>query len=134
MAGQDIAMNAFQIVTDADYVYVEKGNNQGKITVGDLKQQMGIYRINTTIPAGGQIEIPYSSGLIMIQDASTNLIKAIAILQSNNSGTVIVPAVSINFFSEVDNSICVKNTGDNTKYIVKNTYTISKTVVLTYIN
>ena len=28
---QDIAMNAFQIVTDADYVYVEKGNSQGRL-------------------------------------------------------------------------------------------------------
>ena len=33
---QDIAMNQFQIVTDADYVYVEKGNNQGKIKKSDL--------------------------------------------------------------------------------------------------
>ena len=33
---QDIAMNQFQIVTDADYVYVEKGNNQGKIKKSDF--------------------------------------------------------------------------------------------------
>jgi len=36
MAGSDIAMNQFQTVTDADYVYVEKGNNQGKIKKSDL--------------------------------------------------------------------------------------------------
>lgn len=36
MAGSDISMNQFQIVTDADYVYVEKGNNQGKIKKSDL--------------------------------------------------------------------------------------------------
>ncbi len=36
MAGSDIAMNQFQIVTDADYVYVEKGNSQGKIKKSDL--------------------------------------------------------------------------------------------------
>ena len=33
---QDIAMNQFQIVTDADYVFVEKGKNQGKIKKSDL--------------------------------------------------------------------------------------------------
>ena len=33
---QDIAMNQFQIVTDADYVYVEKGSSQGKIKKSDL--------------------------------------------------------------------------------------------------
>lgn len=36
MADSDIAMNQFQIVTDADYVYVEKGNSQGKIKKSDL--------------------------------------------------------------------------------------------------
>ena len=36
MAEQDIKMNQFQIVTDADYVYVEKGNSQGKIKKTDL--------------------------------------------------------------------------------------------------
>ena len=37
MAEQDIKMNQFQTVTDADYVYVEKGNNQGKIKKSDLQ-------------------------------------------------------------------------------------------------
>lgn len=41
MAGDDIAMNQFQIVTDADYVYVEKGNNQGKIKKEDLANIVG---------------------------------------------------------------------------------------------
>ena len=36
MAEQDIKMNQFQVVTDADYVYVEIGNNQGKIKKSDL--------------------------------------------------------------------------------------------------
>lgn len=40
MAEQDIAMNQFQIVTDADYVYVEKGNNQGKIKKSDFIRLM----------------------------------------------------------------------------------------------
>ena len=33
---EDIKMNQFQVVTDADYVYVEKGNSQGKIGKSDL--------------------------------------------------------------------------------------------------
>lgn len=33
---QDIAMNQFTVVTDADYVYVEKGNSQGKIKKSDF--------------------------------------------------------------------------------------------------
>lgn len=33
---QDIAMNQFQTVTDADYVYVEKESSQGKIGKSDL--------------------------------------------------------------------------------------------------
>lgn len=37
---QDIAMNQFQVVTDADYVYVEKGNSQGKIGKSDLFNAM----------------------------------------------------------------------------------------------
>ena len=37
MAEQDIKMNQFQIVSDADYVYVEKGNSQGKVD----KKQLG---------------------------------------------------------------------------------------------
>lgn len=36
MAEQDIKMNQFQVVTDADYVYVEKENSQGKIKKSDL--------------------------------------------------------------------------------------------------
>ena len=37
MAEQDIAMNQFQIVTDADYVYVELADGrQGKIKKSDL--------------------------------------------------------------------------------------------------
>ena len=33
---EDIKMNQFQVVTDADYVYVEKGNSQGKIGKSDF--------------------------------------------------------------------------------------------------
>ena len=58
-------MNQYQIVTDADYVCVEKGNSQGKINKGDLLNAMfqkgtpvkdynlnteiGIYYINVSV-------------------------------------------------------------------------------------
>lgn len=131
---QDIAMNQFPVVTDLSYVYGEKSNNQNKIAVEDLKQQMGVCRINIGIPAGGQIELPFSSGLIIISNASLSHEKAVATLLSDNSGIIIVSSLYVNFFSEVKDKICVMNTGNYTKYIIKNTYTADRTVVLTFIN
>ena len=42
-------MNQYQIVTDADYVYVEKGNSQGKIKKSDLVEV-----IRTAMPVATQ--------------------------------------------------------------------------------
>ena len=133
MAEQDIKENEMTVSSSVDYVRGLKGKDSVLITVEDLKQQIGLYRINKSIPAGGQIELPFINGLIMIQDASF-YVKSVATLLSNNSGSVIVPSNSINFFSEVENKICVMNTGNNTKYIVKNTNTINKDIVITFIN
>ena len=51
---QDIAMNAFQIVTDADYVYVEKGNSQRKIEknvfIDIVKRYITSVRFTGSIP------------------------------------------------------------------------------------
>lgn len=60
MAGSDIAMNAFQIVTDADYVYVEKGNSQGKIKKSDLISLL----LNTREKFGILISNKSGSGLL----------------------------------------------------------------------
>jgi len=46
MAGSDIAMNQFQVVTDADYVYVEKGNSQGKIDKDTISSLLSIKNIS----------------------------------------------------------------------------------------
>lgn len=63
---QDIAMNAFQIVTDVTYVYGEKSNNQNKIAVEDLAKQMGIYTKKWDSNKGDLLEInaPYSIFII----------------------------------------------------------------------
>jgi hypothetical protein len=54
MAGDDIAMNQFQIVSDADYVYVEKGNSQGKIEknvfIDIVKRYITSVRFTGSIP------------------------------------------------------------------------------------
>lgn len=130
---QDIPMNQFQIVTDADYVYVEKENSQGKITAEDLMEQMGLFRKTFTIPAGGQFELPFDSGLITVQNYSQNHDKSVAILYANGRGNVIVSAGTISFFSDVEDKICVINTGDRTKYIIKNRTAKDRAVKVTFI-
>ena len=54
MAEQDIKMNQFQIVSDADYVYVEKGNSQGKIEknvfIDIVKRYITSVRFTGSIP------------------------------------------------------------------------------------
>ena len=41
-------MNQYQIVTDADYVYVEKGNSQGKIDKDTISSLLPIKNIGIT--------------------------------------------------------------------------------------
>lgn len=49
MAGDDIAMNQFQIVTDADYVYVEKTDSgQAKMELPSLSALLSIKGIGIT--------------------------------------------------------------------------------------
>ena len=130
---QDIAMNQFQTVTDADYVYVEKGNSQGKMKSNILFQNNALFKTELTIPAGEQVELPYSAGLIIIGNASHTRKRACALLTSDGEGTILVPEISINFFSEVENKICILNSGNGAKYIVKNTNSKSLLVYITFI-
>lgn len=133
MAEQDIKMNQFQIVSDADYVYVEKSSSQGKITAEDLAKQIGIFRKRFDIPAGGQVELPFTGGLIIIQDYSSTYDKAVSTLHFDGNGTVILPSIHINFFSEVEGKVCVFNTGTNTNYVIKNKKGDSHAIVVTFI-
>lgn len=133
MAGDDIAMNAFKVLTDVTYVYGEKSNNQNKIAVEDLAKSCGFFRLDKSITPGETYELPYISGLIMVQNASSVHQKAIALVYGDNTGNIIVPQGTINFFSEVENKICIMNAGENTKYVVKSTYASNQHIILTFI-
>lgn len=87
---QDIAMNQFQIVTDADYVYVEKGSSQGKIKKSDLlslilgtREKFGI-KISTN---GGSSLLEPNVGLVFAYD-STDISKYLLYAYIRNSGEV----------------------------------------------
>ena len=133
MAGTDIAMNEFPINNVADYLYTEKGNSQQKVTPTDLVKSCGFFRFRKVFAPGEQYELPYKSGLIMIQNSSISHEKAVAALYGSGNGTVIIPSSTIQFFSEGIGKICVFNNGDNTIYIIKNTRDESQTVVVTFI-
>ena len=130
---QDIAMNQFPVVTDLSYVYGEKSNNQNKIGIEDLAKQMGILGERFNIPAGGQVELPFTGGLIIIQDYSSTYDKAVSTLHFDGNGTVILPSIHINFFSEVEGKICVFNTGTNTNYVIKNKKRDTHAIIVTFI-
>ncbi|WP_220400772.1 hypothetical protein, partial [Bacteroides uniformis] len=98
-----------------------------------LMTQIGILHTSFSLSPGEQYELPYSSGLIMIQNSTQTHDKAVATLCGGGSGTVIVPSSVINFFSEVSGKVCVFNTGTNTKYVVKNKNESSTNVILTFI-
>lgn len=133
MAGQDIPMNGFPVVADAKYVYTEKGDGgQGRMELVNLEKIIGVFSLYTSIGAGSQIVLPYTAGLIIMQFASHTHERALALLNSNGNGTIMVNG-DINFFSEKEGCICVYNTGINTNYVVKNTYPVSKTVSITFI-
>lgn len=83
--------------------------------------QIGILHTSFSLSPGGQYELPYKSGLIMIQNSNRSHEKAVATLYGSGNGTVIVPSSTIQFFSEEIGKVCVFNNGENTKYIIKNT-------------
>ena len=67
---QDIAMNEFPINNVADYLYTEKGNNQQKVTPTDMLKDYGILRLFKRLEPGETYELPYGSGLMMVQNTS----------------------------------------------------------------
>ena len=128
------ALSAFTQMTDIAHVYGENAEgSQGKISVGNFMAKGFVFHRVNLLPAGGQVELPYSSGMIMIQNTSAVHEKAFAVLTGRGSGNILIQEPTINFFSEVENKICVYNTGSNTKYIVKNTFTYERGVNITFI-
>ena len=128
------ALNAFTQMTDVAHVYAENSDgSQGKISVGNLMAKGYVYHKSFLLSAGKQLELPYNSGMIMIQNTSNVHEKAFAILTGRGSGNILIQEPNIHFFSEVENKICVYNTGSNTKYIVKNTFVYERGVAVTFI-
>ena len=131
---QDIAMNQFPINNVADYLYSQRDNNQQKIIPTDLMKSCGFFRLHKILTPGETYELPYNSGLIMVQNASSVHQKAIAVVYANNTGNIIIPQGAINFFSEVENKFCIMSAGENTKYVVKSTYASNQHIILTFIS
>ena len=131
---EDIKENEMTLTySNVDYVRALKDKNSVLVRPEDLMKQGYVYRRNLTLSAGEQYELPYSSGLIMIQSSSTEHEKTVATLCGDGRGTVIVPSSTINLFSEVSGKVCVFNTGTNTKYVIKNTKESSTSVIVTLI-
>ena len=133
MASGDIQENAMGGGTPKRLRGLAANGDSISPTLEEVMNAMGVFRERFDILAGGQAELPFDSGLIIVQDLSQNHDKAVAILFANGSGKIIVSANTISFFSDVEDKICVINTGDNTKYIIKNRKAIGRAVVVTFI-
>ena len=130
---QDIQENEMTSVDSVDYVRGLKGKNSVLIAPSDLAVACGLYKINKTLGPGEQLTLPQGGGLIMIQNQSKTHEKALALISARGIGNVIVAEDTINFFSEIEDKICVYNSGSGTAYIVKNTHTYERTVGITFI-
>ena len=129
----DIRENAMSGGTPARLRGLAADGNSISPTLEEVMNAMGLFYKRFTVTAGGQYELPFNSGLIIVQDLSQNYDKSVAILWADGRGSVIVPASTISFFSEVENKICVINTGNNTKYIIKNSRANDRVVIVTFI-
>lgn len=131
MAGKDIEMNDFALVMDALYVYGELADgSQVKFKKRDLLISGGICKLYIDIGPGASYELPYSTGLIIIRDATLAHENACAIIEFDNKGKILATDQRISFFSEVANRICVFKSD---RYIVKNTYSVKHAVGITMI-
>lgn len=133
MAGGDIRENEMTSVSSVDYVRGLKGKDSVLVAPNDVLEGGGFFRLEKNLEPGETYELPYVAGLIMVQNASYTLGKALAILFGTGSGNVITPNDSINFFSEVENKICVIKSGSSAKYVIKNTNNIAQIVAFTFI-
>jgi hypothetical protein len=130
---EDIKENEMTTVNSVDYVRGLKGKNSVLIIPSDLAAISGLYRINKILGPGEQFTLPLGGGLIMIQNQSKTHEKALALISSRGTGDVIVSENTINFFSEVEDKICVYNSGAGTAYVVKNTHTYERNILITFI-
>lgn len=130
----DIKENEMTTVNSVDYVRGLKGRNSVLVSPTNMLKDYGILRLFKRLEPGEAYELPYGTGLMMVQNSSETHQKAIAAVYENNTGEVIVPQTLINFFSEVENRICIFNKGVGTKYVVKNSRGVSQNIILTFIS
>lgn len=130
----DIKENEMTTVNSVDYVRGLKGGNSVLVSPTNMLKDYGILRLFKRLEPGEAYELPYGTGLMMVQNSSETHQKAIAAVYENNTGEVIVPQTLINFFSEVENRICIFNKGVGTKYVVKNSRGVSQNIILTFIS
>lgn len=133
MAITDMKMNDFAPAADADYLYAQNSNgDQVKILKSDVAQMIGCFYKLVPLSPGEEYTLPYSNGIIMVQNASLEHLSAIASIRSDNNGSILTSSVSVNFFSKVDGKINVFNTGTNTRYVVKNSTSNSQNIAIRF--
>ena len=131
---EDIKENEMTSVSSVDYVRALKGKDSVLVTPTDLSKASGVIRFYERIEPNTSVYLPFSSGLILVQNASHSVKKALAVIDSENSGTVLVSYPNIEFFSvSNDNRICILYDSDAGKYRVKNTFSTSQLVIISLI-
>ena len=134
MAEQDIREDQMTVTNTVDYLRGLKGKDSVLVTPTDLSKASGEIRFYERIEPNTNVYLPFSSGLILVENVSHSEKRALAVIDSLNSGTVLVPDNGIEFFSvSNDNRICILYDSDAGKYRVKNTYSTSQLVIINLI-
>ena len=134
MAEQDIREDQMTVTNTVDYLRGLKGKDSVLVTPTDLSKASGVIRFYEWIEPNTNVYLPFSSGLILVENVSHSEKRALAVIDSLNSGTVLVPDNGIEFFSvSNDNRICILYDSDAGKYRVKNTFRTSQLVIINLI-
>ena len=134
MAEQDIREDQMTVTNTVDYLRGLKGKDSVLVTPTDLSKASGVIRFYEWIEPNTNVYLPFSSGLILVENVSHSEKRALAVIDSLNSGTVLVPDNGIEFFSvSNDNRICILYDSDAGKYRVKNTFSTSQLVMINLI-
>ena len=134
MAEQDIREDQMTVTNTVDYLRGLKGKDSVLVTPTDLSKASGVIRFYEWIEPNTNVYLPFSSGLILVENVSHSEKRALAVIDSLNSGTVLVPDNGIEFFSvSNDNRICILYDSDAGKYRVKNTFSTSQLVIISLI-
>lgn len=130
----DAYENQLPTVTDCSHVRVINSTSGSSLmTKQAFASLLGVIHQTYEIPGNSQVELPFKSGLIIAQNISLTNKKTVAVLYESGSGDVISSESSIVFFEDIEDKICIKNTGSYTKYIIKNNENRVRFVVVTFI-